>query len=266
MSNLLYISPIAVDDGIFEEGIDGAIRPGNTLETVAFARGPRHLEYHYYEALATPDIIHTVVEAERQGFDAAVIGCFYDLGLHESREMAREIVVTAPCESSLLLAASLGSTLSIIVGRRKWIPQMKANVDHYGFGDRLASFRTLEFGVLDYHRDEQETARRFLDAGRKAINEDGAEVIILGCTASAGFYREMQTVLGVPVIDSAIAAVKHAEQLVEIRDRFGWTTSRIGGYESPPDHEIEAWRLREDFGANTIAQNWKARGILSASR
>jgi allantoin racemase len=187
-----------------------------------------------------------------------VIGCFYDLALHESREVAEQIVVTAPCESSLLLAASLGSTVSIIVGRRKWVPQMKANVHHYGFGDRLASFRTLEFGVLDYHRDEQETERRFIEAGRKAIHEDGAEVIILGCTASAGFYQQMQEALGVPVIDSAIAAVKHAEQLVEIRDRFGWKTSKVGGYETPPVHEIEEWRLREDFGANRIADIWVA--------
>ena len=63
--------------------------------------------------------------------------------------------------------------------------------------------------------------------------------------------------LGVPVIDSAIAAVKHAEQLVEIRDRFGWTTSKIGGYETPPACEIEEWNLREEYGADTIAGRWR---------
>jgi allantoin racemase len=257
MSRILYIAPVRVDEGIFERGIEGSVRPGNELDAVGFARGSRHVEYHYYEALATPDIIHSVVEAERQGYDAAVIGCFYDLGLHESREVSREIVVTAPCESSLLLGASLGATFSIIVGRRKWIPQMKANVHQYGYGDRLASFRTLEFGVLDYHRDEAETERRFIEEGRKAIHEDGAEVIILGCTASAGFYRQMQDALGVPVIDSAIAAVKHAETLVDIRDQFGWKTSRVGGYESPPEHEIAEWSLREDYGGTTITNLWR---------
>ena len=256
MSRLLYIAPVKVEDGPIERGVDEAARPGNTVDVIGFDRGTRHLEYHYYEALTVPDIVHTVLEAERQEYDAAVIGCFYDLALHESREMATNIVVTAPCESSLLLAASLGSTFSIIVGRRKWIPQMRANVHHYGFGERLASFRTLEFGVLDYHRDEAETERRFIAAGRKAIEEDGAEVIVLGCTASAGFYQQMQDALGVPVIDSAIAAVKHAEQLVEIRDRFGWTTSKIGGYETPPTSEIDAWNLREAYGADTITERW----------
>jgi allantoin racemase len=257
MSRLLYIAPVRIDDAVYERGIEEVARPENTIDVVGFSRGTRHLESHYYEALTVPDIVHSVLEAEWQGYDAAVIGCFYDLALHESREMATRIAVTAPCESSLLLAASLGSTFSIIVGRRKWIPQMKANVQHYGFGERLASFRTLEFGVLDYHRDEAETARRFIEAGRKAVHEDGAEVIVLGCTASAGFYQQMQDALGVPVIDSAIAAVKHAEQLVEIRDRFGWGTSKVGGYEAPPAYEIEEWNLREEYGADTITEWWK---------
>ncbi len=82
-------------------------------------------------------------------------------------------------------------------------------------------------------------------------------VIVLGCTASAGFYQTMQEALGVPVIDSAIAAVKHAEQLVEIRDRFGWSTSKIGGYETPPAYEIEQWNLFEEYGRDTITERWR---------
>lgn len=257
MGRLLYIGPVRIDEEIFEEGVEDAGRAEHQVDTIGFNRGPRHLEYHYYESLVTPDIIHSVLEAERQGYDAAIIGCFYDLALLESREVAERIVVTAPCESSVLLAASLGSTFSIIVGRRKWIPQMRERVHAYGLGSRLASFRTLDFGVLDYHADEQETARRFLSAGRRAIDEDGAEVIILGCTASAGFYRELQDALGVPVIDSAIAALKHAEHLVEVRDRFGWSTSKVGGYESPPRDEIEAWNLETDFQARSIDRVWK---------
>jgi allantoin racemase len=66
----------------------------------------------------------------------------------------------------------------------------------------------------------------------------------------------MQDALDVPVIDSAIAALKHAEQLVEIRDRFGWKTSKVGGYETPPAYEIAQWDLFEDFGADTVTDRW----------
>jgi len=116
--------------------------------------------------------------------------------------------------------------------------------------ERLASFKSVDLGVLEFHQDKEETARRFKKVGREAVERDGAEVIILGCTATYGFYRELQEELGVPVIDSMIAAFKTAEFAAELRNRFGWSHSKVGGYESPPPEEIAAWGLGEqyDFG------------------
>lgn len=257
MSRILYIAPRVVDDRSYAEVAPADLRPGNSLTTIGFRRGPRHLEYHLYETLVLADLVRTIAAAEERGFDAAAIGCFYDLGLHEGREVARRLVVTAPCESSLHLAARLGHRFSIVVGRRKWIPQMHDNVVRYGLASRLASFRALDLGVPDYHADEAETERRFVAAGRRAVEEDGAEVIVLGCTASAGFYRRLQDELGVPVIDSALAAVKDAEELVERRDRFGWSASKVGGFESPPAGEIEGWRLAEVYPPCDVTELWE---------
>jgi allantoin racemase len=265
MANILYLAPLKVSrpSSMAEDSHD-VLRPENTLSTLGFTRGPRHLEYHYYETIVLQDLLHTVIEAERDGYDAVVIGCFYDLGLQEAREVSERMVVTAPCESSVLLAGSLGHNFSIIVGRRKWIPQMHDNVRRYGMDSRLASFRTIDLWVPQYHEDEAETARRFHEVGRKAVEEDSAEVIILGCTASAGFYQELQSALGVPVIDSALAAIKHAEHLVDLRDRFGWSHSKVGGWESPPTHELDAWGLREQYEPLDVREVWTELGVVPA--
>ncbi|MCK4411446.1 hydantoin racemase, partial [Candidatus Bipolaricaulota bacterium] len=77
----------------------------------------------------------------------------------------------------------------------------------------------------------------------EAIENDRAEVIILGCTGAHGFYKRLQQGLGVPVIDPGIAAVKYAEFLVEIKNRFGWKHSKVGAYETPPREEILRWQL-----------------------
>jgi allantoin racemase len=256
VARILYVAPLRVDAPRATDATADGLRPGNSLTRLSFTRGPRHLEYHYYETLVLPDLLHTLVEAERQGYDAAVIGCFYDLGLQEGREVTSRLVVTAPCESSLHLAATLGHRFSIIVGRRKWIPQMHDTVRRYGLESRLASFRAIDLWVPQYHEDGAETARRFREAGRRAIEEDGAEVIVFGCTASAGFYARLQEELGVPVIDSALAAIKYAEHLVEVRDRFGWSHSKLGGYEAPPAAELDAWRLREQYQPGDIRDLW----------
>ena len=163
---------------------------------------------------------------------------------------SRATWATRSIPASTHVAATLGDKFSIIVGRRKWIPEMMENVVRYGMKERLASFKSVDLGVLEFHQDEQETARRFRQVGREAVERDGAEVIILGCTATYGFYRELQQELGVPVIDSMIAAFKTAEFTAELRNRFGWSHSKIGGYESPPPEEFTPWRLEEqyDFG------------------
>jgi allantoin racemase len=124
---------------------------------------------------------------------------------------------------------------------------MTENVFRYGMGEKLASFRSVDLGVLEFHQDEEETARRFIEVGREAVERDGAEVLVLGCTATYGFYRELQEELGVPVIDSMIAAFKTAEYAADLKSRFGWSHSKIGGYESPPPGEFGPWQLEQQY-------------------
>jgi allantoin racemase len=256
---ILYIDPVGVE--VVAEGLEFLAshkQQGTELTMVTLPRGPAHLEYRYYEALVLVDILHLIQEAERQGFDAAVIGCFYDVGLQDAREVAERMAIVAPCEACVQIASTLGDKFSIIVGRRKWIPEMMENVDHYGMRDRLASFKSVDLGVLEFHQDERETARRFVEVGREAVERDGAEVLVLGCTATYGFYRELQDELGVPVIDPMIAAFKTAEFAADLTNRFGWSHSKVGGYESPPAGEFAAWRLEEQYAFRDMS-SWLRR-------
>lgn len=251
---ILWINPFGskLFDAPIGEFIDQAKAPGTKVDVVSLRRGPMHLEYHYYEALILADTLHEVRRAELEGYDAAVIGCFYDPGLMEAREIVQKLVVTAPAESAMHIAATLGHAFSIIVGRRKWIPKMHENVVKYGFDKQLASFKSVELGVYDFQKDKAETVRRLKAAAKEAVEEDRAEVIILGCTIEFGFYRELQKELGVPVIDAVIAPLKYAEFLVELRDRFGWAASKVYGYQAPPVEEIRDWKLEEQYGISGL--------------
>jgi len=249
MPKILWINPIgtAEYDRALQEWIDTAKHPETRVDVVSLGRGPKHLEYHYYEALILTDILHLVKRAEKEGYDAAVLGCFYDPGLREAREITDRIVVAALAEASMLIAATLGHRFSIIVGRNKFIPKMHENVVNYGLKERLASFESLELGVEDFQREKEETERRLTEAAQRAIEERLAEVIILGCGLQYGFYQVLQKKLGVPVIDAVVAALKHAEMGIELRQRFGWGHSKRYEYESPPTDEIVAWGLADQF-------------------
>jgi allantoin racemase len=254
MTKILFIDPVGTDlfDQSIKEYLETAKHPETQVDVVSLERGPMHLEYHYYEALVIADTLHTVRKAELDGYDAAVIGCFYDPGLLEAREITEKLVVTAPAEAAMHIATTLGHSFSILVGRRKWIPKMHENVVKYGFSEKLASFKSLDMGVYDFQKDPALTAQRMRDAAREAVEVDGAEVIILGCTIEFGFYKELQEELGVPVIDAILAPFKYAEFLSELKERFAWTHSKIYGYESPPRSEIAEWKIENQYGLSGL--------------
>jgi allantoin racemase len=244
MTRVLWINPLGTDvfDEPIAEELERVKRADTDVEVRSLGRGPHHLEYASYEAAAVPEILATLVQAEREGFDAAVIGCFYDTGLRPAREVTSRMAVAAPCESAVHIASTLGDSFSVVVGRRKWVPEMRDNVIRYGHRDRLASFKVLELGVHDFQNDPSETHRRIAAAGREAVERDDAEVIVLGCTAEFGFFEQLQQELGVPVIDATVAPFKYAELLGDVA-RLGWRTSKVGGYAAPPDAELDTFGL-----------------------
>lgn len=205
----------------------------------------RNAEYRSYEAVMSRGVVRAARAAAAAGFDAMAIGCFYDVALHDAREVSGEMMVAASCEASCEIAASLANRFGIIVGRRKWVHQMEGIVRSYGYGERLAGFYPVELGVTDFQKDHAETARRLIAAGRKAVEQDYAEALILGCTMEMGFYKEVEKALGVPVIDSAIAALKRAEYGALLKRQCGWVPSRKWSCEPPPEQEVERFRCFE---------------------
>ena len=240
MTRILWINPMGTAE--FDEPISRELRSESSafIDVASFERGPKHLDYNAFEMLVAPTLLSTIRWAEQEGYDAAVVGCFYDPALRAAREIVDDLVITAPAEASLHLAATLGEKISILVGTEKNIPEMHENVVKYGFLNRLASFRPVGIAVNDYQRDPSYTEGRLMEEAQRAIEEDGADVIVLGCTAQFGFYRRAQERLGIPVIDSAVAALLYAEYLTSLRNGQGWRTTKRVGYKGPDLSEMNA--------------------------
>ncbi len=240
---ILYINPVRDDDPQEIAILNQVVNVKTQLEYRSLGTGPEHLQYKFYRAAILTQLLAMIKQAENEGFDAVIVGCFLDPGLEEGREITENTLVVGPGEASIHIAATLGNSFSVLVTHRNCIPEMEAHLKNRGLWDRCASFKSVEIGVLELQQDKEATLRRFRKAAEEAIAQDRAEVIILGCTGAHGFFKRLQEDLGVPVIDSGIAAVKYAEFLVEIKNRFGWKHSKIGAYETPPKEEILKWQL-----------------------
>ena len=205
-----------------------------------------HLEYRVYETLVARDVMLAARQAAREGYDALALGCFYDPALDEARQAAGGMPVIGPCQAAIETALRLGNRYSVIIGRASWQEQMHRTIRRYGFDSQLASFRSLDLGVAEMVAGPQETERRILAAAKQAVEQDHAEVVVLGCTLETGFHKTVQTFVGVPVIDPAIAALKTAEHAATLRALCGWHTSQRWGMCPPPDEELRRFGVLQE--------------------
>lgn len=213
------------------------------IVTPAYPETCTHVEYRAYEAMVFRDVVGLAYEGGRQGFDAMVIGCFYDPALKEAREVSGDMIVVGPCQATVETATTLANRFSVIVTRRKCVEQMTANIREYGKAHALASMRSIDIGVERLHADHDETERRIIEQARLAVQVDGAEAIILGCTAKYGFDQKVRREVGVPVIDAVSVPFKLAEYMAGLKQRLGLVPSRAWSCEAPPADEIERFRL-----------------------
>ena len=271
---IMYLNPLASSasyDDIFAKMAREHKLPQTEVHVASLPEsegGFTHIEFRSYEAMVTRGIVRAVRAAAREGFDALAIGCFYDTGLHDARELSGGMIVTAPCAASCEIAASLSNRFGIIVGRRKWVHQMHSTVRDHGHEHRLSGFYHVELGVTDFQKDHGETERRLTQAGRRAVEEDFAEALILGCTMEIGFHKVLEDKLGVPVIDPSIAALKRAEYAAILKQQCGWNPSRMWSSESPAEEEMArfgGFDEGEAFGSRTVVPASSSEASRSAA-
>ncbi|RKX77618.1 MAG: hypothetical protein DRP87_08660 [Spirochaetes bacterium] len=209
-------------------------RKDTELAVVCPNRGPVSIESAYDEAQAVPPTLELVKKANVDGFNAVIIACFSDPGLHAAREISKILVVGIQ-EISLHVASMLGSKFTIITPLEKRIPSKYEEVHKYKLEQYLASVRALGMTVEETDADPERTKNRVLEVSRLSAEEDGAEVIILGCAGMAGYAEEVAAKLGLVVIDPSSVALKICEGMVNA----GLYHCKRALYAYPPPKEFK---------------------------
>ena len=214
--------------------LQAAAADGTQVDIADVEQGPDSIESMYEEALSVPDTVGRMVQAERDAYAGAVLGCFGDPGIFAIREMVRMPVV-APGEASMLTAAMLGHRFSIITVTDSVVPPLELLVRTVGLENRLASVRATRIPVLQLHEDEAASKTAVLAQAQKARDEDRADVVILGCMSLAflGIGAELQERLAIPVVSPAVVSLKLLEALVSA----GLSHSKRA-YPVPPKYEF----------------------------
>jgi allantoin racemase len=203
-------------------------RSGTEIVAVSPTFGPASIESYYDEMLCAPGVIDEVIKGDEDGFDAYIIACYGDPGLHAAREATVKPVIGI-AEASLYTASILAARFSIVTVIPRIKTMLEEMVANYGFSHKVANIRTTPLYVLDIEKDPAGALETLRAEARKAMVEDDAEAILLGCAGFADFADDLERELGIPVLDGVVCAVKFAEALVEL----GKTTSKRKTYRPP---------------------------------
>lgn len=200
----------AVVRGVLDESILPAVPDFISLECDWLDQGPSSIECRVDDYLAVPHILEKVRIAAEQGVDGILINCFMDPGLEAARELV-QVPVAGPAQAAMTMAVTLGQRFSVILPAESGVPIVRDEAVRYGVERALAAVRSVEMPVAELSDQDRLVAELACQAER-AVQEDDAHVIILGCTGmsyvSECFRSELaERGLRVPVIDPTLAGI-----------------------------------------------------------
>jgi allantoin racemase len=248
------------ESGPYARALAAALReaaePGTEIAVHGLSPGKAIADqYRYLELLDTAEVLDNGLRAEREGYDAFLIGNVFEPGLHALREVLN-IPVLGLLESSVHLASMMGASFSLVNVNAKFTRRVVENIASTGLQSRLISvdeMRVERGQVLDRAFEDEtvrdQVVRQFTVAARIGINK-GAETVIPagGIVMTILAFAGVHQVDNVPIVNGLIALTKMAEMAVRIRRLTGVFTSKRMMY-APPSGTLLA-DIRAAYGAH----------------
>jgi len=209
--------------------------PGCEIGNFTPRHGTHSVESITDEAYNSPFILEQVIKANKDGYDVILIDCACDPVLEAAREVSK-VPVVGPRNTALHFALTLGTRFGVVTVQGQ---SLKRCIEHgirkEGLEPFSAGVRFLKMPVLDIAKKPEQAQKEILIESRDLIQNYGADVIVLGCTALSHEVnlKPIMDELKVPIIDPWIIAVKTAFMLVE----SGLSHSKIA-YPFPPKKKI----------------------------
>ncbi|MFJ6563264.1 aspartate/glutamate racemase family protein [Streptomyces sp. NPDC091412] len=211
--------------------------PGVEIVGLTPSFGPESVEGNFESYLAAVAVMDRIVRYD-EPYDAVIQAGYGEHGREGLQELL-DVPVVDITEAAAQVAMLIGRTYSVVTTLDRAVPQIQDRLLLAGLNERCASVRASGLPVLELEADPTRAADAIVAEARRAVDEDRAEVICLGCGGMAGLDQKISAATGVPVVDGVAAAVTLAEGLV----RLGLSTSKVRSYAPPRPKTVTGWPI-----------------------
>lgn len=194
------------------------------------------LQNLYLATVNSMPVVRKIIAAEKEGFDAVVIGNHVDSGVQAARAIV-DIPVIGPCEASMAMGSFVGEKFCMLTLRKQFLRILESNIRLFGFEDRFIKVRPVRWPeqalwpfIMEAHQGRPESfVKLFEEIALDCIN-DGADTILVpgypfgAALSMLGYTKVADT--GVTVVDGAAAALKMAESLADLHHSIELSCTR----------------------------------------
>lgn len=212
------------------------VRDGTEIVGVTPRIGADSVEGAFESYLCAAAVMDAVLCYDSE-YDAIIQCGFGEHGVEGLREIT-EVPVVDMTEAAAHIAMLLGTRFSIVTTLDRVVPQIEERLLAFGLDCHCAKVRSTNLGVLELE-DENRAKAVIIEQSKAAIQEERAEVIVLGCGGMAGLDKELSNLLGIPVVEGVASAALLAQSLVDMN----LATSKIRAYARPRKKKINCWPL-----------------------
>jgi len=218
---ILVINPVntSIWDELTLKYLKQVSSPETEVVVKSLSEGPETIESEFDKALAEKHMVELVAHELTNGgeaYDAIIVNCFDDPGVKALREAVHDVLVLGIGETSITAALMLGFNIAIISTGKESKVIYRRRAAELGLLGRVVYTGGIDVPVLELRANDAETLRKLEDEGKRAVEEHGAEVIVLGCGGMIGIAQELSRRVGVPVVDPTITTFKLAEALATL--------------------------------------------------
>jgi len=227
----------AITEAIAEQARSVA-SPGTEIVGLTPWFGAESVEGNFESYLAAIAVMDRVLAYEGP-YDAVIQAGYGEHGREGLQELLNVPVVDIT-DAAASTAMYLGHAYSIVTTLDRTVPLIEDRLKLSGLYERCASVRASGLAVLELEADPQRAVQAIVEQAERAVRNDKAEVICLGCGGMAGLDEQIRQRTGVPVVDGVSAAVTIAESLV----RMGLSTSKVRTYATPRAKKVVGWPMQ----------------------
>jgi len=206
---------------------------------------PDHSFHPLTEFRCAAQAIRNALAAEKQGYEAFVLGHFQEPGLLEIRG-AVNIPVIGLGEANMLASLAMGQCFGLVTIDPIFVPWHERQVRAAGLGDRHAGTTALKMNLTSFMKaftDKQAYAGVRADFVKQVspLIGAGAEVIVpAGGLPMLLFARERPFVIdGAPVLNGIAVVAKAAEMALALKDITKVFVSRRATYAKAPRASVD---------------------------